>query len=463
MKFWQDFKISNVRLGNCFSIFLAIMRFINEKIWGILLLITFISCNPVKKVQKETIIEVPKMPTIVLPDGTKTDAFLEDILKQYPQYFDSILAHKKEWNVQIIYTQIDRGRNNLPKLTNYYFNVNPARYFYPASTVKLPTALLALQRLNELKPTGITKNSTMLTEAAYSGQTAVYNDPTTSDGRPTIANYIKKIFLVSDNDAQNRLYEFLGQEYLNDQLHKKGYEEVQILHRLQIAMSEDEYRHTNPVKFLDANNNVLYQQPLVVNQFKYADRSDSLGNAYYKGDQLINEPMNFSKKNRISLESLHNILRSVIFPNPVLPKQRFNLTPEDYKFVYQYMSQFPPETTFPALDTATFYDAYGKNLLYGAQRGNVSKNIRIFNKEGDAYGHLLDIAYIVDFDKKIEFFLSAEIYCNTDGIMNDDKYDYETIGYPFMKNLGKVMYDYEVNRKRVYYPDLSSFKIIYDK
>jgi hypothetical protein len=60
-------------------------------------------------------------------------------------------------------------------------------------------------------------------------------------------------------------------------------------------------------------------------------------------------------------------------------------------------------------------------------------------------------------------FFTAEIYCNKDGIMNDDKYDYETIGYPFMKNLGNVIYDYEAIRKRAHYPDLSSMKIIYDK
>ena len=422
------------------------------------------SCNPVKKIEApQTNINIVKPPTVILPDGTKTDAFLENLLKQYPQYFDSILQYQKDWNVQIIYTQIDRGRNNLPKLTNYYFNVNPVRYFYPASTVKLPTALLALQKLNELKDKGITRNTTMITDAAYSGQTAVYNDPLAQDGRPTIENYIKKIFLVSDNDAMNRLYEFLGQEYLNDELHKKGYEDVQILHRLQIALSEDENRHTNPMKFLDANNTILYEQPLVFNQAKYAARNDSLGNAYYSGNGLINTPMNFSKKNRISLEDLHNILRSVIFPNTVVEKQRFNLMPDDYKFIWKYMSQFPPETLYPPYDSAAYYDAYGKNLLYGSQKGSLPKNIRIFNKEGDAYGHLLDIAYIVDFDKKIEFFLSAEIYCNKDGVMNDDKYDYETIGYPFMKNLGKVIYDYEAGRNKAYLPDLSSFKMVYDK
>jgi hypothetical protein len=101
--------------------------------------------------------------------------------------------------------------------------------------------------------------------------------------------------------------------------------------------------------------------------------------------------------------------------------------------------------------------------LYGAQKGKLPTNIRIFNKIGDAYGHMLDVAYVVDFEKKIEFFLSAEIYCNTDGVMNDDKYDYETIGYPFMKNIGKVIYDYESQRKKNHLPDLTTFKMHYDK
>ena len=423
----------------------------------------FVSCNSTKRVQKPVEVPIVRPATVISSDGSKTDPFLEDLLKQYPLLFDSVLLHRKDWNVQFIYTQIDRGANNLPRLTNYYFNVNKDKYFYPASTVKLPISLLALQKLNELKNAGITRNTTMLTDAGYSGQTAVLNDPLTVDGRPTISSYIKKIFLVSDNDAFNRLYEFLGQEYINENLHKKGYEDVQILHRLQLPLSEDENRHTNPVKFLDNANHVIYQQPGFYNQVKYDTRKDSLGSKYYSGNQLVSTPMNFSKKNRICLEDLHTILRSVVFPNTVPGKQRFNLTAEDYRFIHQYMSQYPSETVYPPYDSLTYQDAYGKFLLYGSEKGSLPKNVRIFNKIGDAYGHMLDVAYIVDFDKKIEFFLSAEIYCNTDGIMNDDKYDYETIGFPFMKNLGKVMYDYESNRKRAHLPDLSEFKMIYDR
>ncbi len=396
-------------------------------------------------------------------DNARTSPFLENLLQKYPQYFDSILQNRKARNVQIIYTEVNRDGNNKPGFTDYFFNVDSSKYFYPASTVKLPTALLALQKLHGLQNTGITKSTTMITEDAYSGQTPTFNDPQTPDGRPNIESYIKKIFLVSDNDAFNRLYEFLGQEYINEQLHKKGYRDAQILHRLEISLSEDENRHTNPMQFLDSNNNILYNQPLLFNETKYAERRDTLGKAYYRGGQLVNTPMNFSKKNRIALEGLHNILRSVIFPKSVPENKRFNLTDSDYTFVLHYMSQFPGETIYPFYDSVNYPDAYGKFLLFGSQTEPLPKNIRIFNKEGDAYGELIDIAYIIDFDKNIEFFLSAAINCNTDEILNDDMYDYDSIGFPFMKNLGRVIYNYELKRKRVHKPDLSSFKIIYDK
>ena len=398
-------------------------------------------------------------------DSIPKDTFLEKLLLQYPQYFDQVLQNRTAWNVQVMYTQVDRDKEGLPHFATHRFNVDSSRYFYPASTVKLPVVLLALQKLNELNLKGVDKNTTMITETAQNWQTAVYNDPTAADGKPSIAQYIKKILMVSDNDAFNRLYEFLGQEYINDQLQKKGYASAQILHHLEIFLTEEQNRQTNPVKFLDSNNEILYEQPSQINTAKYDQRNDQVGKGYYRGGQLISEPMNFSKKNRISLEDLHNILMSLIFPESVKPTQRFKLTAEDNRFVLKYISQLPTESTSPpyADDTANYWPAYAKFLLFGSEKGKLPGNIRIFNKEGDAYGHLLDIAYIADFKNKIEFFLSAVIYCNSDGILNDDKYDYNTIGRPFMKNLGQAIYDYELKRERKNIPDLSPFIFKYDK
>ena len=117
----------------------------------------------------------------------------------------------------------------------------------------------------------------------------------------------------------------------------------------------------------------------------------------------------------------------------------------------------PQESTFPLYAPPDYWDTYVKFLMYGAEKDKAEPIIRIFNKTGDAYGFMIDAAYIADYKNKIEFQLSAVIYCNSDGILNDDKYDYAGVGLPFMKNLGRIIYEYELSRQRKKIPDLSLF------
>jgi hypothetical protein len=413
-----------------------------------IIIVMCISCSSTRKTSQ------------TLPSATPN--VLESILSADTS-LRAVVTNKDSFNLQIIYTVIDRDANNKPSFTNYTFNTGPNKYFYPASTVKMPFAFLALEKLNELKMDSVNKYTTMITDSSFEKEKIIYATPMAEDSRPSIAHYIKQVFLVSDNEAANRLYEFLGQNYLNSRLHEKGYNDVDIRNRLNITLTESQNRHTNPVSFFDNAGNILYAQSAQVNTAVFETRNNKFGKGYYKGGSLINEPFDFSAKNKIALSTLHNILRSVIFPESVPSKQRFNLKDDDYKFLYQYMSSFPGESKYPAYDTSEYNDAYGKFLLFGARKGNLPKNIRIFNKIGDAYGFLNDVAYVVDFDNKVEFMLSCSILCNTDGIFNDDKYDYETIGFPFMKNLGQAIYNYEKQRHRKHLPDLSKFVIDYSR
>jgi beta-lactamase class A len=421
------------------------------------------SCSGSKHVKKSAEPAVEKAPATV-PETkpvAEKPGFLEQLLAG-DERMKSFLSNRDSLKIQVIYTQIDRDKDNKPKFTDHFFNVDAGHYFYPASTVKLPTALLALEKLNTLKQPGLNAGAAMVTENGYGEMTAVFNDPNTPDGRPSIAQYVKRVFLVSDNNAQNRMYEFLGQQYLNKSLWSKGYKEAQVIHRLDITLSEDENRHTNPVRFFDSSGNMVYSQPMVFNNDPYLQRNDRVGTGFMRNGQVVNEPMDFSIKNRISLSSLHNILRSVIFPESVKPEQQFRLTGDDLALVRKYMSMYPGESTFPFYDTATYYPAYCKFLLYGSDKNaRILPQVRIFNKVGDAFGFLLDIAYVADFEHKVEFMVSAVIYCNKDGIINDDKYDYEETGYPFMKYLGEDIYRYELNRTREHKPDLSTFMINY--
>jgi len=244
-------------------------------------------------------------------------------------------------------------------------------------------------------------------------------------------------------------------------LHKKGYKNTDILHRLSIFLSEDENRHTNPVNFYDDSTSLIYSKGLMYSRIIYPKRHDSVADAYYSGGKLVQHPMNFSMKNRLPLTELHSILQSVIFPSTVRASRRFKLTEEEYQFARKYLSAYPAESGIASYDTANYWDAYGKLLYWGSGKGVLPTQMRSFSKEGDAYGFLIDAAYIVDFEKKIEFMLSAVIYCNQDGILNDDKYDYEEIGLPFMKNLGRLIYEYELTRPRTNPPDLSTFRFDY--
>ncbi len=127
------------------------------------------------------------------------------------------------------------------------------------------------------------------------------------------------------------------------------------------------------------------------------------------------------------------------------------------------MSMRPAESSFLFYAPSVYTDNYVKFIFYGAEEGAGLKDIRSFNKPGDAYGFLTDATYIADFNNKNEFFLRVTIYCNPDGILNDDAFDYKETGLPFLKNLGRVIYEYEKNRSKKYLPDLSPFQYDYHK
>jgi hypothetical protein len=98
--------------------------------------------------------------------------------------------------------------------------------------------------------------------------------------------------------------------------------------------------------------------------------------------------------------------------------------------------------------------------MFKADQGKIPPYIRVFNKTGWAFGFLTDAAYIVDFKNNVEFMLTGTVYVNRDGILNDDRYEYETEGYPFFKEIGNIIYQYELERKRAYAPDLEKFAAV---
>jgi hypothetical protein len=70
---------------------------------------------------------------------------------------------------------------------------------------------------------------------------------------------------------------------------------------------------------------------------------------------------------------------------------------------------------------------------------------------------------VLDTKNNIDYMLSATVYVNSDGVVNDSKYDEATVGFPFFRNIGKAFYAYELNRPRRYKPQLKNQVVGYEK
>lgn len=394
----------------------------------------------------------------------KTDTLLHNmLLRSNSKLLKTVVAQPDTFRLQIIYTQIDRDAHNVPSFRNYHYNFDNDLYFNPASTVKMPLAFLALEKLNRMNVRNVTKYTAMQFDSAFTGQVTAYFDSTSETNLPSIAHYIRKAFLVSDNDAYNRLYQFVGQGPVNRWLAEKGYRDTRI-NRQFMGFSEEQNRHTNPIRFLNKAGKVIYRQPATYNHeaLNY-DRIILVGKGHLdRHDSLIHAPIDFTKANIVGLNDLQRMLQAAMFPESIPEHQRFRLTADDQMFLYKFLSQYPSETNYPKYDTAQYYDSYVK-FYFRNDTHKMPPDVRVFNKVGWAYGFLTDVSYVADFRNKVEFMLTSTVYVNPDGILNDNRYEYTETGWPFLYDLGQTVYQYELNRPRRHSPDLSRFRIEYDR
>lgn len=373
---------------------------------------------------------------------------LEQALTDAELEVKKVLDFADEHEIQIRYTQIKRGENNLPEFSSYSLFEDNETYFYPASTAKLPIAALALQRIRELQVEGINidSNTPFHIRDRYNHPIAL-KDSTALNENLSVAHLIKKIFLVSDNDAYNFLFDFLGSDYINSELRKKGLSETSIHHKFLFGADNQK---TWEYHFIDHLDTLYYQPSIRAKQIISNGNLKAMikGLGYIDGDELVNRPFDFTSKNRISINDLEGILKRILFPDVFDSSERFDLLEEDYKFLKFWMSRNTLESSDPDYsNNPDLYDSYVKFFVYGDQKGAMTDNVRIFNKVGDAYGTLTETAYIQDEASAIEFLLTATVHVNENQIFNDNIYEYDSIGFPFMAGLGRAILNYEKNKR----------------
>jgi len=376
--------------------------------------------------------------------------FIKALLYSHPEQFQTLLSSPEQYKIQIFYTRIDRDSSNKIKLTTYSFQPDQY-YYYPASLVKLPASLMSLEKINQLAIEGLSEYNQMWFDTTCScsriqkkGSNGLY---------PAMADHLKRILLTSDNESYNHLYDWLGSEYLTDTLRRKGYKSAFIISRYDPECGGNEQLCTNGVVFTDSTGRRIFQSPAHVGVKTYAHPKGTVrvGYAYLNAaNKKVYQPKDFSRTNFITLEQMHQILIGMVLPETVPAAGRFRITEQQRSFLMHYMGMYPRESDIQEYQNPKIYfDGFKKYLLYGGQKNIPTQDsIRIYNIVGQAYGFSSDVAYIVDYKNKVEFFLSATIYTNQDGIINDGRYEYNSVAMPFFKNIGTLIYQYELMRKR---------------
>ena len=348
------------------------------------------------------------------------------------EFVRKIIKDKDNYEIQILYTEVSKNNLGQTEFKDFQFQLNDEQYFYPASTIKLPIAIMTLSKINQLRAEGsnISLKSKLKLSLINNKKEIIVKDSISS-----FQNLIADVFLVSDNSASNVLIDFIGYNYFNSSMINAGYQNTYLNHKF------------NPDPFVDSSwiistldNDIISSKENKRNVMAGGNISNlKKGERSLVNGEIINESLDFSLKNRSSLTDMHNIMKNLIYPEITLSK--FNLNVEDYDFLRYWMSRFTYEDLGNKyISDDRFFNSYNKFFIHGMDTILKSTDIRVYNKIGQAYGTSTDSAYIKNYKEDVEFFLTATIYTNKNEIINDNIYEYRDTAIPFLSRISKTLY-----------------------
>ena len=350
-------------------------------------------------------------------------------------FLKEIIKEKEDYEIQILLTKIDQY-NSKVDFQEYRYQLDDNKYFYPASTIKLPIVVLTLKKINELRSKGseITLKSKITLNYKDDYSELVIRDSITS-----FQNLIADVFLVSDNSASNILIDFIGYNYFNHEMENAGFDKTYLNHKF----NPDPYvNYTWQISDLD--NNIISS----INDNQKIIKADEKTNGLEKGErryfkgEILDESLNFSEKNRSSITDMHNLIKYIFYPEIFDSTNTFNLNVEDYDFLRYWMSRFTYEDIGEKfIGDENFFETYNKFFIHGDEQSVSNEQIRVYNKIGQAYGTSIDNGLIKNYQDNVEFILTATIYTNKNKVINDNLYEYDDLAVPFLAKLSRAIYN----------------------
>jgi len=265
------------------------------------------------------------------------------------------------------------------------------------------------------------------------------------------------MLVFSDNDAYNKLLDWVGLPSINGKLQEWGFDQSWISKRLMYCPQPSNVacvkvslcdKYSGKSKVERCNPESIALVPVRVKQ-------TTVGEKHMNGEIVEKGGRDFSMHNRIALGDLHRMVQRVVLHEQLEENARFKFGTFEHELLMRLMGAHPREIRKRnSRDWDFVPDGYANFLMNGDDSTRIPSTIRMFNIAGWANGFTIDAAYIADLSTGTEFFLSCRMYTNADGILGDDRYEYKTIASPFMKKLGEVIFKMETERTKETFPNL---------
>jgi len=314
-----------------------------------------------------------------------------------------------------------------------------AEYVYPASAIKLFLAVAALRILDAEADGEIPWNTRFMRCRDDKGgcepprEDVDESAPSEEGGKKKhqklfVGLEIHKLLSWSDNDAYNRLWDIVGHAEANAEMKRLGFASVRLHHKMN-AKPELSLKTLRVTLLPPGKRGILKKRRVSELTLEPTDAARLLvGKAYNDEGKLVDEPLDFGTKNYASLEDLQKLMLSVVRPDhpEAVP---LGITDDQRERMIKAMTRDP--------DHAAAAD-HGP-LLPGVVEAIGKEHLRYVSKSGRAYGFHLENAYIENTEDGRAILVTAVVYANPNGVLNDDDYAYDETSRPLLASLGEEL------------------------
>lgn len=337
------------------------------------------------------------------------------------------------FELQVLLSRFQRRAGAWQLVAEDQLGHQPRRWFSAASFVKLPLAALLLE---ELSSRGV--------ETATGLQLRI--DPVAAlaplpegiaRGLP-LASLLRSMLVISDNPAYNALHELFGSDELHRRLAERGYPDVRIAQR--IGASPGLAPRKAAARLLDAAGAVVWDSPAAAQEqpqtFPYVQALRP--EAWLEQGRLLPGPREVSRNNFLPLADVHRLMIELGSAGESGQATAFTIAPAWRRWLRALLQSLPRQHPDAGWDASRHPDRdYRYLFLDGRDRQPAAW--RVASKIARSFGFIGESVYAMHLPSETALALSAVLFVDRDGVLNDARYAYDELGRPALRAIGEAL------------------------